>query len=68
MCEFDFFNSLPRAFVRHAAQISVPRARSGLSAHLTAGPTAVAAVTLRREVSAVPRARFCSSQHSSSVP
>jgi hypothetical protein len=38
----------------------MPRARSGLSTHLKAGPTAV---TLRREVSAVPRARFCSSRH-----
>jgi hypothetical protein len=67
MREFDFFISLPRAFVRHSTQISVPRARSGLSAHLTARPTAVAAVTLRREVSAVPRASFCSSRHTSSM-
>jgi hypothetical protein len=68
MCEFDFyfFYSLPRAFVRHSAQISLPRAIGGLSAH--SRPTAVTAVTLCREVSDVPRARFCNSRHSSSVP
>jgi hypothetical protein len=56
----------PVAGTRHRS--SVPRARSGLSAHLTAGQTAVTAVTLRREVAAVPRARFSSSRYRSSVP
>jgi hypothetical protein len=56
----------PESGTRHSC--SVPRARSGLSAHLTAGQTAVTAVTLRCEVAAVPRARFYSSQHRSSVP
>jgi hypothetical protein len=67
MCEFHFFNSLPRALKKHSAQNSLTRAKGGLSAHLTAGPTAVTAVPLCREVQAVPRACFCNSRHSASV-
>jgi hypothetical protein len=68
MCEFEIFLILCRELwksTRHRILCWEPK--GGLSAHLTARPTAVTAVPLCREVSAVPRACFYNSRHSAFV-